>query len=145
MSTSAPPPLPATPPPIPPTPTTIPSHPLSPPSPPVPLTGFRSALEHTGIPRSVLLWKPRLPSRNWTIFLTLVGSVSYLYYDDRNQSRLIRESTIERVKHLASQPTRGSLDEIRRVKVIGARWPEDDDDDRALRYFRKYVKVSAPA
>ena len=32
-----------------------------------PLTGFRTSLEHTGIPRSVLTWKPRLPSRNWSI------------------------------------------------------------------------------
>jgi import inner membrane translocase subunit TIM54 len=107
-----------------------------------PVTGFRSSLEHTGIPRSVLLWKPRLPSRNWTIFLTVAGTVSYLYYDDRRQCRRIKAATIERVKHLSQEPMPGSLDLPRKIIAIGARWPEDDDDGRALRYFRKYVKVS---
>jgi import inner membrane translocase subunit TIM54 len=35
----------------------------------------------------------------------------------------------------------GSLAEVRKIKVYGARCPEDGDDDRALRYFRKYMKV----
>ena len=113
--------------------------PKSPPQ--VPLIGFRSSFEHTGIPRAILTWKPRLPSRNWTIFLTVISSLSYLYYYDRRQCRLIKQRTIDRVKHLADEPMKGSLDLPRKVKVIGARWPEDDDDDRALRYFRKYVKV----
>lgn len=45
------------------------------------------------------------------------------------------------MEHLAREPLKGSLDLPRKVLVIGARWPEDDDEDRALRYFRKYVKV----
>lgn len=36
----------------------------------------------------------------------------------------------------------GSLGEVRKIRVYGARCPEDGDDDRALRYFRKYMKVS---
>ena len=106
-----------------------------------PLTGFRSSLEHTGIPRSVLLWKPRLPSRNWTVFLTVVSTITYIYYDDRRQSRLIKADMLDRVKYRALEPMRGSLDLPRKVQVIGSKWPEDEDDDRALRYFRKYVKV----
>jgi hypothetical protein len=35
----------------------------------------------------------------------------------------------------------GSLADVRKIKVYGARCPEDGDDDRALRYFRKYMKV----
>ena len=42
---------------------------------------------------------------------------------------------------MAMEPIQGSLDLPRKVSVVGARWPEDDDDDRALRHFRKYVKV----
>lgn len=110
-----------------------------------PLTGFQSALEHTGIPRSVLTWKPRLPSRNWSIFLTISGTLFYLYYDDRKQCRLIKEETIKKVEHMGKQPLPGgSLGEVRKIRVYGARCPEDGDDDRALRYFRKYMKVGLP-
>jgi len=107
-----------------------------------PLTGFQSALEHTGIPRSVLTWKPRLPSRNWSIFLTISGTLFYLYYDDRKQCRIIKEDTIKKVEYMGKQVLEGgSLAEVRKIKVYGARCPEDGDDDRALRYFRKYMKV----
>ncbi|KAK4684106.1 hypothetical protein P7C73_g6094, partial [Tremellales sp. Uapishka_1] len=105
-----------------------------------PVKGSFSVLEHTGIPKSVLNWKPKLPSRNWSIFLTIVGSISYLYYDDRRQCRQIREAYLEKVRYLSEEPTNGSLDVPRKVTVYGAKWPEDDDADRALRYFRKYVK-----
>ncbi|ORX34991.1 inner membrane protein import complex subunit Tim54-domain-containing protein [Kockovaella imperatae] len=121
-------------------PPTLASDPLPKPSSKEPLTGFRASLEHTGIPRSVLLWKPRLPSRNWTIFLTVVGTISYLYYDDRKQCKRIKEEYLEKVRYRSMEPTKYSLELPRKVKVIGAKWPEDDDDDRALRYFRKYVK-----
>lgn len=123
-------------------PTPSPAASIPKPNPQEPLTGFRAAFEHTGVPRSVLLWKPRLPSRNWCIFWTVLGTVSYLYYDDRKQCKEIKERTIERVRHYGLESVEGSLDMVRKVKVYGGRWPEDDDTDRALRYFRKYVKVS---
>lgn len=106
------------------------------------LKGFRKALEHTGLPRSVINWKPRLPSRNWCIFLTVVGTVSYIYYDDRKQAREIRERYVEAVKPMADVPLKNTLDLPRKVTVYAARWPEDDESDRGLLYFRKYVKVS---
>ncbi|KAL1409656.1 mitochondrial import inner membrane translocase subunit tim54 [Vanrija albida] len=113
---------------------------LPPKAPAQPLHGFRAALEHTGIPRSVLLWKPKLPSRNWSIFFGVIGTLSYLYYDDRKKAKQIRQEYIDKVSYLAQQATSGSLDIPRKVKVYGARFPEDDDTDRSLRYFRKYVK-----
>ncbi|KAL7418867.1 mitochondrial import inner membrane translocase subunit tim54 [Cryptotrichosporon argae] len=142
---STPPPPTPTPPPPAPTPAPAPSASTLPTEPPVrpadvPLTGFRSALSYTGIPRSVLQWTPRLPSRNWSVFLLLVGSASYAYYYDRSEARRIRKEYEEKVAHYAQEPLAHSLDEVRKVKVVGARWPEDDDDDRASRYFRKYVK-----
>lgn len=109
--------------------------------PPEPLTGWKSAFEHTGIPRSWLNKRPSLPSRNWCIFLSVVGAVSYIYYDDRQKAKKIRQEYLDKVEYLSKQPLPGTLDEPRRVKVYGARWPEDDESDRALRYFRKYVKV----
>ncbi len=107
-----------------------------------PLTGFRAALEHTGLPRGVLTYKPKLPSRKWRIFWGVLGTVSYLYWNDRKQCEEIKKRTIERVKYRAEEPLNGSLDLVRKVKVLGAKWCGDEDEDRALRYFRKYVKVS---
>jgi hypothetical protein len=118
------------------------SHPTPPSAPLPPLTGVQSALEHTGIPRSVLTWKPRLPSRNWSIFLTVSGTLFYLWWDDRRQCKIIKEETLRKVEHLGKEPLAGSLDDVRKIKVYGARWPDDGDEDRALRHFRKYMKVS---
>ncbi|RXK36691.1 hypothetical protein M231_06078 [Tremella mesenterica] len=105
-----------------------------------PLTGFRAALEHTGLPRGLLTWKPRPPSRNWSIFFTVLGTISYLYYDDRKQCRELKKEYLQRVEKFGKEKCEGSLDIPRKVKVFGAKWPEDEDEDRALRYFRKYVK-----
>ncbi|KAI9632091.1 inner membrane protein import complex subunit Tim54-domain-containing protein [Dioszegia hungarica] len=106
-----------------------------------PLTGFRSALEHTGLPRSVLTYKPRLPSRNWLIFWSVLSSVSYLYYDDRRRCKKIKAEYIAKVEHLGKEVLEGgSLGLVRKVRVLAARWPEDDEADRGAKYFRKYLK-----
>lgn len=110
---------------------------------PAELTGFRSALAHTGIPHGVLLWKPRLPSRNWLIFWSVSLSLSYAYYYDRSECKRIKQEVVERVEKYGREPMPGgSLGEPRRVVVWAGRWGGDDDADRAGRYFRKYVKVS---
>lgn len=92
-----------------------------------------------GIPKSVLAWKPRLPSRNWSIFLVTVSTLSYLYYDDRRQCRLIREDYIDKVKHLSREPMKPG-EWPRKITVYATRSPGDDDYDKALRYFKKYIK-----
>lgn len=112
--------------------------------PPAELTGFRSALAHTGIPHGVLLWKPRLPSRNWLIFWSVSLSLSYAYYYDRSECKRIKQEVVERVEKYGREPMPGgSLGEPRRVVVWAGRWGGDDDADRSGRYFRKYVKVRA--
>lgn len=108
---------------------------------PAELTGFRSALAHTGIPHGVLLWKPRLPSRNWLVFWSVSLSLSYAYYYDRAECKRIKQEVVERVEKYGREPMPGgSLGEPRRVVVWAGRWGGDDDADRAGRYFRKYVK-----
>lgn len=92
-----------------------------------------------GIPKSVLAWKPRLPSRNWSIFLVTVSTISYLYYDDRRQCKIIRQEYIDKVKHLSTAPMKPG-EWPRKVTVYATRSPGDDDYDKALRYFKKYVK-----
>ena len=106
-------------------------------------SGLRTALEFTGIPPSWFDKRPRLPSRNWLIFLSVTQSCIAYYAYDRHQSRKIRQEYVDRVKHLAEEPL-GTLDFPRAVTVYSAKWPGDDDWDRGSRYFRKYVKVCPP-
>lgn len=76
------------------------------------------------------------------IFWSVLGSVSYLYYSDRNECKRVKEEYLAKAKVYGQEPlTEGSLGEVRRVKVYAARWAEDDDTDRGLRYFRQYIKV----
>ncbi|KIJ16968.1 hypothetical protein PAXINDRAFT_180164 [Paxillus involutus ATCC 200175] len=102
-------------------------------------SGVRAALEHTGIPASWLSARPRLPSRNWCIFISITSSLISYYAYDRYQARAIRQSYIGRVKHLGEEPM-GSLERPRKVAVYGAKWPGDEDHLRAVRFFKKYVK-----
>ena len=109
--------------------------------PPVPpKSGVRAALEHTGIPPSWFEKRPKLPSRNWLIFLSVTTSIVSYYVYDRRECKRIRAEYASRVAHLAEEPLR-TTDMPRKVTVYGAKWPGDEDHDKSLRFFRKYVKV----
>lgn len=109
-------------------------------SPPPTQSGIKTVLRYTGIPPSWLDKKPKLPSRNWLIFLSVTSSVLGFYLYDRQQCKQIRQSYIDKVKHLAEIPS-DPLDAPRKVTVFGAKWPADEDYDQAMKHFRKYVKV----
>ncbi|TDL24912.1 hypothetical protein BD410DRAFT_785645 [Rickenella mellea] len=113
-----------------------PAGPSTPPPPPQP--GYYAALRYTGIPASWIR-RPKLPSRNWLIFLSLTSSVLGLYTYDRRKCKQIRQQYVDRVKYLAEQPLQ-SWDLPRKVTVYSAKWPGDDDYNRCVQYFRKYVK-----
>jgi len=98
-------------------------------------SGIKTILKHTGIPPSWLDKRPKLPSRNWLIFLSVTSSIAGLYIYDRRQCKHIRQSYIDRVKHLAEQPF-DPLDTPRKVTVYAAKWPGDEDYDQSMRYFR---------
>jgi len=103
-------------------------------------SGIRTALRYTGIPASWLEKKPRLPSRNWLIFLSVSSSIIGAYVYDRRECKRIREEYVEKVKHLAEERV-GPLESGRKVTVYAAKWPGDEDWDQAAKYFRRYVKV----
>lgn len=103
-------------------------------------SGFRTALRYTGIPPSWFDKRPKHPSRNWLIFLSVSSSLLGLYAYDRKRCREIRNEYIQRVEHLAKLPL-GSLELPRKVTVYASKWPGDEDYSRSVRYFKKYVKV----
>ncbi|KAG8798978.1 mitochondrial import inner membrane translocase subunit tim54, partial [Serendipita sp. 399] len=110
-------------------------------APPSQKGGLHAALRFTGIPPSWLEKRPKLPSRNWLIFLSAVGSLTALYVDDRRKCKQIRKEYVEKVQHLAEQPL-FHKDWSRKVTVYSCRYPEDHDHERSMKYFKKYVKSS---
>jgi len=112
--------------------------------PPVRMSGVKAVLSYTGIPPSWLDKRPKLPSRNWLIFLSVTSSVIGLYVYDRRQCKQIRQSYVDRVKHLSEVPV-DPFESPRKVTVLGAKWPGDEDYDQSIKYFRKYVKVGVNA
>lgn len=92
-----------------------------------------------GIPKGVLTWKPRLPSRNWSIFWVTLSTGSLLYYEDRRQCKKILEEAKERVRGLAEEPMEPNQ-WPRKVLVYTAKYPGDDDFEVGALYFRKFVK-----
>ncbi|XP_006457997.1 hypothetical protein AGABI2DRAFT_190382 [Agaricus bisporus var. bisporus H97] len=103
------------------------------------LSGIRTVFRYTGIPPSWLDKRPKLPSRNWLIFLSVTSSITGYYIYDRQRCKKIRQEYIDKVKDLAELPS-SPLDKPRKVTVYGSKWPGDEDYDQSLRYFRKYVK-----
>jgi import inner membrane translocase subunit TIM54 len=111
-----------------------------PPVTPKRLSGVRTVFKYTGLPTSWLDKRPKLPSRNWLIFLGVTSSIAGYYIYDRQKCKKLRQEYIDKVKDLAELPS-SPLDKLRKVTVYGSKWPGDEDYDQSLRYFRKYIKV----
>lgn len=111
-------------------------------SPPAKGGAIRTVLKFTGIPESWIR-RPKLPSRNWLIFLGVTNTLIGCYYYDRYKCKKIREEYVRRVEHFATEPM-GSMELPRKVQVYSCKWPGDEDHDKGLKYFKKYVKVRVP-
>ena len=107
-----------------------------------PKSGVYAALRYTGIPESWIR-RPKLPSRNWLIFFSITSSIIGLYAYDRRKCRQIREEYVRRVEYL-SQEKLDSMALPRKVMVYSCKWPGDEEHNRGLKYFKKYVKVCIP-
>ncbi|KIP12315.1 hypothetical protein PHLGIDRAFT_27443 [Phlebiopsis gigantea 11061_1 CR5-6] len=102
-------------------------------------SGVKLVLQYTGIPPSWLDKRPSLPSRNWLIFLSVTSSIAGYYIYDRQQCKKIRKEYVAKVQHLSKLPLH-SMELPRKVTVYGCKWPADEEYDRSIKYFRKYVK-----
>ncbi|TIC03052.1 hypothetical protein E3Q17_01027 [Wallemia mellicola] len=106
------------------------------------MSKFRESLRiltYVGVPESVINWKPRLPSRNWCIFLGITGSTTALYAYDRRETKRIMQEYKDRVIHLSQEPIGGPSQLPRRVHVYAALYPEYDEPS-AAKFFKFYIK-----
>ncbi|KAG6814546.1 hypothetical protein H0H92_000073 [Tricholoma furcatifolium] len=106
---------------------------------PKPPSGIRTVLRYTGIPPSWLDKRPKLPSRNWLIFLSVTSTLTGYFIYDRRQCKRIKQHYVDLVKDRADELV-DTLAWPRKVTVYGAKWPGDEDYEQATKYFRKYVK-----
>ncbi|TIA83769.1 hypothetical protein E3P98_00636 [Wallemia ichthyophaga] len=106
------------------------------------MSKFRESLRiltFVGVPESVINWKPRLPSRNWCIFLGLTGSTTALYAYDRRETKRIMQEHMDKVHHLSQEAMGGPLQLPRRVHIYAALYPEYDEPTGA-KFFKQYMK-----
>lgn len=89
-------------------------------------------LRMMGIPRL------RVPSRNWSIFWALTGSIAGGIWYDRRERRRVRQEWKDKVSHLANVPI-SALELPRKVTVYIAP-PPNDYLDATLKHFRDYIK-----
>ncbi|CAO1628628.1 unnamed protein product [Jaminaea pallidilutea] len=112
------------------------------PPPPAPLRPIPPALRplrYMGIPEGVLRWKPKMPSRNWSIFYVVTGTLVSLYAYDRRECARIRQEYVDAVAPLSLEPL-ASYDYPRKVQVYSAKSPGDEDVRKSIIYFKRYVK-----
>lgn len=104
-----------------------------------PLRPALRPLLYLGIPEAVLTWKPKPPSRNTSIFFGVTSTLFALYYYDRRECTRIRQEYIDKVKHLAEEPC-APYEYPRKITVFGAKSLGDDDYDRSIIYFKRYIR-----
>ncbi|KAL7268754.1 hypothetical protein RUND412_008610 [Rhizina undulata] len=92
------------------------------------------AFKAMGLPN----FRAKLPSRNWSIFLTITAAIGAGIYHDRHEKKRLQSLWCSRVSHLSEQPL-PPLSLPRKVTVyISA--PPGDGISQARGYFKEYVK-----
>lgn len=51
---------------------------------------------------------------------------------------------MQRVRWLAEAPL-GTGERVRKVEVLGCKWPGDEEPDGSIKFFKRYVKVRFPS
>ncbi|KAL9090716.1 MAG: hypothetical protein Q9165_005204 [Trypethelium subeluteriae] len=92
------------------------------------------ALRMLGIPN----WKPKLPSRNWLIFLTVTTSFTCAILYDRHYKRKNQEKWARLVSHLQKDPL--STKQMPRRLTVYLAAPPGDGLRIAREHFHEYVR-----
>ncbi|KAL8746913.1 MAG: hypothetical protein Q9190_001144 [Brigantiaea leucoxantha] len=82
--------------------------------------------------------KLKLPSRNWSIFLVAVGSVTTAILYDRYHKKRIQQRWCNTVSHIAQEPL--STNQLPRKITIFLAAPPGDSLRAAREHFHEYVK-----
>lgn len=83
-------------------------------------------------------FRPRLPSRNWMIFLTITGSFTAAVIYDKREKKRVQRKWAKLVEHIAKEPL-GSKEMPRKLTVF-LEGPPTDGLRVAQDHFKEYVK-----
>ncbi|BGO97903.1 inner membrane translocase subunit [Rhodotorula toruloides ATCC 204091] len=118
-----------------PTPVPGPSTRKLPPKPVKPTNPF----VYLGIPQFVFDWRPSMPGPKMSVFLAVSSALTGLYVYDRRECKRIQQEYIDKVKWMSEQPLEADQ-RARKVKVYGARVPDDGELERGAKWFKRYMK-----
>lgn len=76
-----------------------------------------------------------------SIFLTVTIGITSAYLYDRRECKRLKEEYMAKVRWM-SEGKLESGELARRLKVYGARVPEDGELDRSSKWFKRYMRVS---
>ncbi|GAA6062253.1 hypothetical protein JCM10212_001767 [Sporobolomyces blumeae] len=106
-----------------------------PPTQPKPVNPF----VYLGIPQAVLDWRPSRLGPKMSVFLAVTAGLTGAYVYDRSECKRLQKEYIDKVKWMSEQ-TMDSSEMPRKVKVMGARVPDDGELERSTKWFKRYMK-----
>ncbi|KAK2626966.1 hypothetical protein QTJ16_004141 [Diplocarpon rosae] len=83
-------------------------------------------------------FRPKLPSRNWTIFLTLTGTFTAAVIYDKRETRRAQRKWCKLVEHISKEPLNPR--EMPRKLTVFLEGPPTDGLRVAQDHFKEYVK-----
>jgi hypothetical protein len=95
---------------------------------------------YLGIPQFVLDWRPSVPGPKMGAFLTVSLSLTGLYIYDRKETARIQKEYCDKVRWMSEQNL-DTHDKARKIRVYGARVPEDGELERGAKWFKRYMRV----
>ncbi|KAF4632549.1 hypothetical protein G7Y89_g5578 [Cudoniella acicularis] len=83
-------------------------------------------------------FRPKLPSRNWMIFLTITGSFTAAVVYDKREKRRVQRKWCKLVEHIAKEPLDSRA--MPRKLTVFLEGPPSDGLRSAQDHFKEYVK-----
>ncbi|CDR47816.1 hypothetical protein NBRC10512_007219 [Rhodotorula toruloides] len=80
-----------------------------------------------------------MPGPKMSVFLAVSSALTGLYVYDRRECKRIQQEYIDKVKWMSEQPLEADQ-RARKVKVYGARVPDDGELERGAKWFKRYMK-----
>ncbi|GAA5951944.1 hypothetical protein JCM21900_000098 [Sporobolomyces salmonicolor] len=94
---------------------------------------------YLGIPQAVFDWRPSVPGPKMSAFLVLTAGLTGAYIYDRQECKRLQQEYIDKVKWMSEQEM-DSTELPRKIKVLGARVPDDGELERGAKWFKRYMK-----
>ena len=77
-----------------------------------------------------------------SVFLAVTLGLTGAYYYDRRECERLKNEYMDKVKWMSELPL-DSTEMSRKIRVYGARVPEDGELERSSKWFKRYMRVSA--